>query len=432
MEQLKKIFSNSVLKKRIWYTLLFLAIYRLLVFVPVPFADIDVLVNFTNLKNSSLSYFALLLWGTLDQFSLLAVWLAPYINASIIMQLLTGVIPKLEAMQEEWEQWQKKIGQITRWLTFPLAFLQGIGVTYFVNYYLGGNAIVLTRSTIAWVALIMAFGSMLLVRIADLITEHGIGNGTSMIIFASIVAGITSSLYSSIGGASNRLSVVLFILVFVALLVILCIFLIKTMKEIPVIYARQWKVQQTSVLPFPLNPVGMVPIIFSVAFVSFPYLITQLFSKFGWSTQWLKNASDRIEANFNIYNQNPTWLTIIIYFLLVVFFTFFYALVQFNPEKISDNIQKRWGYIPSIRPWKETVQYITKIIWHLCFRWGMWLWVLACYSYLLNRIPLLENLFAWFGTIPVIVTGSGIIIIVGVVQDIMNKIKSEQYMNELD
>jgi len=165
--------------------------------------------------------------------------LAPYINASIIIQLLTGVIPKLEALQEEGEQGQKKIGQITRWITFPLAFLQGIGVTYFVNYHLGGHAIALTWSTIAGVALVMAFGSMLLVRLADLITEHGIGNGTSMIIFSSIVAGITSSLYSSIGGAANRVSVALFILVFVALLVVLCIFLIKTMKEIPVIYARQ-------------------------------------------------------------------------------------------------------------------------------------------------------------------------------------------------
>lgn len=432
MDQLRKIFWNAVLKKRILYTLLFLAIYRLLVFIPVPFADIDVLVNFTNLKNSSLSYFALLLWWTLDQFSLLAVWLAPYINASIIIQLLTWVIPKLEALQEEGDQGQKKIWQITRWLTFPLAFLQGIWVTYFVNYYLGWNAIELTFLTIAWVALIMSFWSMLLVWIADLITEHGIWNGTSMIIFASIVSWISSSLYSSIWSSSNRLSVTLFILVFVALLVILCIFLIKTMKEIPVIYARQWKVQQTSVLPFPLNPVGMVPIIFSIAFVSFPYLITQLMSKFGGSTEWLKSSADRIEANFNIYSQNPTWLTIIIYFLLVVFFTFFYALVQFNPEKISDNIQKRWGYIPSIRPGKETVQYITKILWHLCFWWGIGLGVLACYSYLLNRIPLLENLFAGFGTIPVIVTWSGIIIIVWVVQDIMNKIKSEQYMTELD
>ena len=195
--------------------------------------------------------------------------------------------------------------------------------------------------TIALVALTMAFGSMLLVWIGDLITEHGIGNGTSMIIFASIVAGISSSLYSSIGSATNRLSITLFILVFVALLVILCIFFIKTLKEIPVIYARQGKVQQTSTLPFPLNPVGMVPIIFSIAFVSFPYLITQLIAKFGGSTQGLKNTADRIEANFNIYNQNPTRLTIGVYFLLVVFFTFFYAMVQFNPEKIADNIQKR-------------------------------------------------------------------------------------------
>lgn len=432
MEQLRKIFSNPTLKRRILITLWLLALYRLLVFIPVPFADIDVLVNFTNLENSSLSYFALLLGGTLDQFSLLAVGLAPYINASIIIQLLNWVIPKLEQLQEEWEIGQKKIGQITRWLTFPLAFLQWIGVTYFVNYYLGGNAIDLSFGTIFLVALVMAFGSMLLVWIGDLITEHGIWNGTSLIIFASIIAGITSSLYSSIWAASNKASIILFILVFIALLVILCIFLIKTMKEIPVIYARQWKVQQTSVLPFPLNPVGMVPIIFSIAFVSFPYLLTQLISKFGGSTQGLKNAADRIEANFNIYSNNPTWLTIGIYFLLVVFFTFFYALVQYNPEKMSDNIQKRGGYIPSIRPGKETVQYITKIIWHLCFRWGIWLWVLACYSYLLNRIPLLQNLFQWFGTIPVIVTGSWIIIIVWVVQDIMNKIKSEQYMNELE
>ncbi len=432
MEALRKMLSNPVLQKKIGYTLLLLALYRLLVFVPVPFADIDVLVNFTNLQNSSLSYFALLLWGTLDQFSLLAVGLAPYINASIIVQLLTGVIPKLESLQEEGETGQKQIAQITRYLTLPLAFLQGIGVTYFVNYYLGGNAIDLTWSTILLVALIMSFGSLLLVWIGDLITEHGLGNGTSMIIFASIVAGITSSLYSSVSAASNWVSVLIFILIFVAILVILCIFLIKTTKEIPVIYARQGKVQQTSILPFPLNPVGMVPIIFSIAFVSFPYLMTQLMSKFGWSTQGLKNSADWIEANFNIYNSNPTWLTIIVYFLLVVFFTFFYALVQFNPEKIADNIQKRGGYIPSIRPGKETVAYITKIIWHLCFWWGMGLWILACYSYLLNRIPLLQNLFQWFGTIPVIVTGSGIIIIVWVVQDIMNKMKSEQYMKEME
>lgn len=432
MEQLRKIFTNPVLRRRIRWTFGLLALYRLLVFIPVPFADIDVLVNFTNLKNSSLSYFALLLWWTLDKFSLLAVWLAPYINASIIMQLLNGVIPSLEAMQEEWEQGQKRIGQITRRLTFPLAFLQGIGITYFINYYLGGNAISLSFGTIALVALVMAFGSMLLVWIGDLITEHGIGNGTSMIIFASIVSGISSSLYSSIWSADNRLSITLFILIFIIILVVLSIFLIKTLKEIPVIYARQGKVQQTSTLPFPLNPVGMVPIIFSIAFVSFPYLITQLIAKFGGSTQWLKNAADRIESNFNIYNENPTRLTIGVYFLLVVFFTFFYAMVQFNPEKIADNIQKRWGYIPSIRPGKETVQYISKIIWHLCFWWGIGLWILASYSYLLNRIPLLQNLFQWFGTIPVIVTWSGIIIIVWVVQDIMNKIKSEQYMNELE
>jgi preprotein translocase subunit SecY len=432
MGTLSKLFSNKTLRKKLLATLLLLALYRILVFIPVPFADVDILVNFTGLQNSSLSYFALLLWGTLDQFSILAVGLAPFINASIIIQLLTGVVPTLEALQEEGESGTKRIGQITRRLTFPLAFLQGIGVTYFVNYYLGGNAIELTGGTIALVALVMAFGSMLLVWVGDLITEYGIGNGTSIIIFASIVSGITSSLYSSVTAATNPFAVGLFIFVFVAVLVLLCIFLIQTTKEIPVIYARQGKVEQTSILPFPLNPVGMVPIIFSVAFVSFPYLLTQLISKFGGATEGLKNAADWIEANFNIYNQNPSWWTIVAYFVLVVFFTFFYALVQFNPEKIADNIQKRGGYIPSIRPGKETIAYISKVLGHLCFWGGIGLGILASYSYLLNKVPLLQNLFQGFGTIPVVVTGSGIIIVVGVVKDIMNKMKSEQYMTELD
>lgn len=429
LKDLRALFTNKVLRNRLLFTLGIIALYRFLVYVPVPFADIDVLNLSTWVWSSALSYFALLLGGTLDSFSILAVWIAPYINASILIQLLTGIVPKLEQLQEEWEVGQKKIAQITRWITFPFAILQWFGVSYFVNYYLGGNAIDLTWNNIILVALVMAFGTMLLLYLGDLITEKGIGNGISMVIFASILSGLSWSVFSSVWASTNKLSVILFIICFIGVLTVLSIYLIKTLKEIPVIYARQWKVQQTSTLPFPLNPVGMVPIIFAVAFVSFPYLLSQLLSRFGWSTAYIKNAAVWIEQNLNIYVNQPTALTIVIYFLIIVFFTFFYALVMFNPERIADNIQKKWGFIPSVRPGKETAKYISTTLAHLCLWGGIWLWLLGIFSYILRYIPFLESLFQWFGSIPVVVTGSGIIIIVWVVQDLLNKIKSEKYMD---
>ncbi len=429
LKDLKSLFTNKAIRKKLLFTLLIIALYRFLVYVPVPFADVDVLNLSTWVWSSALSYFALLLWGTLDNFSILAVWVAPYINASILIQLLTGIVPKLEQLQDEWEVWQKKIGQITRWITFPLALLQWFWVSYFINYYLWGNAIDLTWNNIVLVALVMAFGTMLLLYLWDLITEKGIGNGISMIIFASILSWLSSSVFSSVWATTNKLSVIIFIICFIALLTILSIYLIKTLKEIPVIYARQWKVQQTSILPFPLNPVGMIPIIFAVAFVSFPYLLSQLLSKFGWSTAYIKNAAVRIEQNLNIYVNQPTTLTIVVYFLIIVFFTFFYALVTFNPERIADNIQKKWWFIPSIRPGKETAKYISTTLSHLCLWGGIWLGVLGIFSYILRYIPFLESLFQWFGSIPVVVTGSGIIIIVWVVQDLLNKIRSDKYMD---
>lgn len=429
LKDLKLFFTNKAIRNKLMITLGIIALYRFLVYVPVPFADVDVLNLSTWVWSSALSYFALLLWWTLDSFSILAVWVAPYINASILIQLLTGIIPKLEQLQDEWEVWQKKIAQITRWITFPLAILQWFWVSYFVNYYLWGNAIDLTWNVIILVALVMAFGTMLLLYLWDLITEKGIGNGISMIIFASILSWLSGSVFSSVWATTNKLPVIIFIVCFIAVLTILSIYLIKTLKEIPVIYARQWKVQQTSTLPFPLNPVGMVPIIFAVAFVSFPYLLSQLLSRFGGSTAYIKNASVRIEQNLNIYVNQPTALTIIVYFLVIVFFTFFYALVTFNPERIADNIQKKWWFIPSVRPGKETAKYISTTLSHLCLRGGIWLWLLGIFSYILRYIPFLENLFQWFGSIPVVVTGSGIIIIVWVVQDLINKIRSDKYMD---
>ncbi|MEI6775195.1 MAG: SecY family transport protein [bacterium] len=277
----------------------------------------------------------------MDQFALIAVGLAPFINASIIMQLLGSVVPQLEELTEQGEAGQQKIQQYTRYLSVPLAFLQSIGMVFFINYLLGGNVISTDPVTLIVTAFTMTVGSVLLMWIGELITEKGVSNGVSMLIFASIVAGITQKIYSSMAGSNNFIGVTLFMLIIVLGLILLSIFILKSIKEIPIIYARRGKVEEASSLPIPMNPVGMVPIIFSIAFVSFPYLLSKLITQFQPMNTRLVGMANWIEANLNIYTQQPGIPAIVLYFLLIIVFTFFYTLIVFSPERISDNIQKR-------------------------------------------------------------------------------------------
>ena len=434
LKKLQEIRENPSIKKKIIFTLLMLALYRLLVFIPVPFVDITTLMSKTmsTTNDSGLWYFVMLLWGSLKEFAIIAVGLAPFINASIIMQLLGSVVPALEELTEQGEAGQQKIQQYTRYLSVPLAFLQSIGMVFFINYLLGGHVISTAPFSLIVTAFTMTVGSVLLMWIGELITEHGISNGTSLLIFASIVSGITQKIYSSMAGADSVLGVFIFMLIIVLGLVILSIFILKSIKEIPVIYARRWKVEESSSLPIPMNPVGMVPIIFSIAFVSFPYLLSKLITQFQPMNTKLVGMANWIEANLNIYTQQPWIPAIILYFALIIVFTFFYTLIVFSPERIADNIQKRGGFVPGIRPWKETAKYINGILMHLCLWWGAGLAFIGVYSYILNYIPFIQNLVQTLGSLPVVVTGSGVIIIVWVVQDIMSKVKTDMLMQRYD
>ena len=181
-----------------------------------------------------------------------------------------------------------------------------------------------------------------------------------------------------------------------------------------------------------MNPVGMVPIIFSIAFVSFPYLLSKMIVQFQPMNAKLVGIGNWIEANLNIYTQNPAPLAILFYFILIIVFTFFYTLIVFSPDKISDNIQKRGGFIPGIRPGKETAKYINGILMHLCLWGGVGLGLVGIYSYIWTYIPFIQDIIQSIGGLPMIVTGSGVIIIVGVVQDLMNKIKTEMMMQKYD
>lgn len=435
LKKLQEAWENPTIKNKIIFTLAMLALYRLLVFIPVPFVHIDVLMSKTldaGTGASGLGYFLMLLWGSLDQFSLIALGLGPYINASIIMQLMGSVVPKLEELTELGEVGQQKIQQYTRYLAVPLAFLQSIGMVFFINYLLGGQVIDTSLPTLLVTAFTMTAWSMLMMWIGELITEKGVSNGISLLIFASIVSWMTQKIYGDVSGSTSILWVVIFMLVIVLGLVLLSIFILKSIKEIPVIYARRGKVEESSSLPIPMNPVGMVPIIFSIAFVSFPYLLSKLIVQFQPSNEKLMAMSNWIEGNLNIYTQQPWPLAIVLYFALIIAFTFFYTLVVFSPDKISDNIQKKWWFVPGIRPWKETAKYINGILMHLCLWWGAGLAFIGVYSYVLNYIPFIQDIVQSIGSLPVVVTGSWVIIIVWVVQDIMSKIKTDLLMKKYD
>ena len=434
LKTLQQLRATHSLRNKILRTLGCLALYRLFVFLPVPFADIAT-IQFATTQQSSggLEYFAILLWGTLENFSLIAVWLIPYINASIIMQLLTAVVPALEELQEQGEQGTQKIQQYTRWLTVPLAFAQSIGMVYFMNYLLWGNVIPTDITTLLLTAFVLTVGSVMVLWIGELITEKWISNGVSLIIFASIVAGMSWQIFTFTGAAWWQLmSVIVFMLLIVLGLVLLCVLLVKTRKDIPVVYARQWAVQETASLPIPLNPVGMIPIIFAIAFATFPYLLSQIVINMGAQNVTMQQAARWIETNFNIYTQQPWLFVIIVYFVLIVLFTFFYALITFNPDKIADNIQKRWWFIPGIRPGEETAKYLNGVIMHLCLWWGIGLAIVGVYTYVLSYIPFVQSAIQLVGQIPVIVQGSWVVIIVGVVQELINKMSSELLMEKYD
>lgn len=434
IRKVNEIVTNKVIMKKVYFTLGILAIYRLLVFIPVPFVDISSLMSETIDSGAAggFGYLVMLMWWALENFAIIAIWVSPYITASIILQLLTSVVPSLEELTEQWEVGHNKINQYTRLLTVPMAFLQWIGMTYLMNSMLGGNAVSTDFVTVLLVAFVLTVGWIGLMWLWELITEKWVSNGISLLIFASIVSWIFQKWYNSLTAWTDWKYVLLFMIAIVLILILLSVFILKSTKEIPVIYTRSGKVQQSSILPIPMNPVWMVPIIFAMAFVSFPYLCFQLLHNFMPMNEKIAAISNWIELHLNIYSNNPWWLAILCYVILIVAFTFLYAMITFSPDRISDNIQKRWGYVPWIRPWKATAKYINWILMHLCLWWGLWLALIACYTYIFNWIPFLQNISTALGGLPAVVTGSGIIIIVWVVQELINKFQTDMVMKRYE
>jgi preprotein translocase subunit SecY len=343
------------------------------------------------------------------------------------MQLLTVIVPKLENLSKEGEAGQKKINTYTRWLTLPLAFIQSYGMIILLNSQskIPIIADVTDPTIILPIMLTISAGTLLLVWLGEQISEKGIGNGISVLIFASIVSGIPQMVGQGLFLAQNDESKLIpFVVVTILTLILVTIVILVTeaQRKIPLTYAGRGVRSKSdqAFLPIRINQAGMIPIIFAVALVSFPGIIGQFLTRA--KTLWLSDLGNTLTTMF----QPGSFSYMIVYFLLVIAFTFFYVSITFNPEKVAENIQKRGGYIPGIRPGTQTSEYLAHVSNRLTLFGALFLGFIA-------GLPVFIQFAlsaAGLGSVPLVISGAGIIIIVGVVLELIRQINAQLVMHD--
>ncbi len=413
---LRQLWHSEDLRRRIIFTLAMLFVYRIIAHIPVPGSDVYELKTLFDRGASGigvLGIFAALTGGAIDNFSVVLLGLSPYINASIIIQLCTVIFPKLEALSKEGAQGQQELNRYTRWLTLPLSFVQSYGFLILLSRGGLGNFVDLSFPGVLAPMLFVTTGSLFLMWIGELITEKGIGNGISLIIFVGIVSGVPSVLSSMFyAGEGKLMAFYLFCMVSLAMLVAVVLFT-DAHRLIPITYANQGAGRGVQGhIPIRLNQAGMIPIIFAVSLITLPSVIAQ-FLRTSVHFQFVATFVD-----LHMNPQNPSWLYIAAYFLLVMAFTYFYVSVTFKPDDVAENIQKRGGFIPGIRPGKQTAQVLARVSNRMNLWGGLFLGVVAI-------VPLLFTTFSDLTSQDLIISGSGIIIVVGVVMELIRQINAQ-------
>jgi len=416
LESIKWVFRIENLRKKIIATLALILVYKLLATIPVPGVNIDGLqAMLVKEENSWLAFFSALMWGWMNNFSIILMWLSPYINAMIILQLMWVIIPKLWDLQKEGEAWQKKITTYTRRLTLPLAFAQSYGMIILLNSLAGWTIIDTNDTSIVLMAMtIITAGTMFLMWLWEIMTENGIGNGISIIITAWVLAATPQVIMWHMSNETYGLFAALLIATLFIIYVI--VKFTEWNRRIPIIYTRTGR-EEKSYFPIRVNQAGMIPIIFAVSLVTFPAILWQILSNSNWAA---KEVWTFLTTYFNM--SAPSWAMIAVYFLLVLWFSFFYVSITFNTEQVAESIQKRGGYIPGIRPWEETERYFDKVSNHLnLFGWGF-LALIAVLPYIMTK---------FYGpSIDFVISGAGLIIIVSVILDLIRRVNSEKQMQD--
>jgi preprotein translocase subunit SecY len=364
LTNLKNIFKVQDLRNKILFSLAMIGLYRLGAHVPVPGIDTGVLTQLQQQAESGglLSFLTLFSGGALTQFAVFALGIMPYITASIIMQILGVVIPKLEEWQNQGAVGQRKITQWTRYVTIGIALLQGTGLTYlFHNGGLGTSVDLIPNfgpGRVALIVLTLTTGTALLMWLGELMTQRGIGNGMSLLIFASVVSTIPGQL-AQIKAAGQWTAVILFILGF-GLILVAIVFVEQGQRRIPVQFAkrvvgRRMYGGQSTYIPLKVNQSGVIPIIFASSVLYLPQLLALVLPSDGWG------ASVQDFVNDNVVKPNAP-LHLLIFGLLIIGFAYFYTAITFDPVKQADTLRKQGGFIPGIRPGPQTERYLAKIL----------------------------------------------------------------------
>lgn len=430
---LANMFRIPELRKRIIYTLSLLAVYRIGIFVSTPGVDRSIMQDY--LKTSTgggggllgtLNFFS---GGALEQLSVFALGIMPYVTSSIIMQLMTVVVPSLERMQKEGEQGRRKINQFTRYGTMLVAVVQGVMLSQWLKgINQNGQSVVDAEWAAAFggfgftvmTVLTLATGTAFIMWLGERIQEKGIGNGTSMIIFAGIVAGLPAAIYQLLVGVKEQtytlpevaiLGVVVFVVIFAI------VFIERGQRRIPVQYAKrivgnkQYGGQSTH-LPLKVNTAGVIPPIFASSLLMFPATLASLFEDAAWA-QGLQQAL-----------MPGSWQYMTLFVGLIMFFAFFYTAMVFNPVDVADNLKKFGGFVPGVRPGRETAEYIDHVLSRVTFAGAIYLAVVCILPTLIQNITSNQVPF-YFG-------GTGLLIVVGVALDTAQQIEGHLITRHYD
>ncbi len=417
---LRNSFKSPEIRRKLLFTLAIFLVFRFFAHVPVAGVDLVKLKElFTS--NQFLGLLDVFSGGTLANFSIMALGLSPYINASIIMQLLTMVFPKLEELQKEGDSGRRKLSQYTRILTIPLSVLQAIGMYALLR----SQQIIGNLDPFSFIAFIfvMVAGAMLLIWLGELITERGIGNGISLLIFAGIVGRFPVVIGQTVSTATAETLMNTVTLIVMGLVMIAGVIVVnEATRKITVHYARRMRGNttsggQTTHLPLRLNQAGVIPIIFAISLVLLPSMLASFLQTS--PNQVLSSIAQSINTWFT-----PTgWLYNLTYFLLVVGFTFFYTAIVFNPKKIATEIQKYGGFIPGIRPGSPTTKYLGYILTRITLVGGIFLGLIAVSPGLARSATGLQTL---------LVDGTGLLIVVSVVLETYKAIEANLVMRNYD
>ncbi|MBU4332705.1 preprotein translocase subunit SecY [Patescibacteria group bacterium] len=422
LSKLLQIFKIKDLRNKILFVLAMLVVFRLAAHVPLPGVNVEALKQFFA-SNQILGLLNVLSGGGMRTFSVVALGIGPYITASIVMQLLTMIVPKLEALSKEGESGHQKINQYTRLLCVPLAIVQAYGMIVLLQK--SGQGIIgeLTFFQLSTTILTMAAGVVFLMWLGELMSEKKVGNGISLIIFAGIVSGIPTAIQRTIAtfDRSQMMNLLFFVILGVVTIAGI-VYITEAQRNIPVTYAKRIRGNRmyggmSTYLPLRVNQAGMIPIIFAIALILFPPMIAQFFLRA--SSAWIVRGAEFVIEVF----QNQV-IYGILYFVLVVAFTYFYTSVVFHPHQIAENLQKQGGFVPGIRPGRPTAEYLGGVTNRIMLAGALSLGIIAV-------LPIISK-GAFSGITSMAIGGASILIVVSVVIETVKQVEAQLEMREYE